>query len=95
METVINAALIYAALAWTGFSAWYMLRAKWWRTPFGWNTLGVSITLSAIFTLFTLMMAFPSFKVDLRAVGLGFYILIGLLGTHRIILLEREQRRQQ
>lgn len=94
MQTALTIALMSASAVWLTFSVWYITRAKWWRTAFGWNTLGVSLIMTIIFTRLAVLYLHPSFKADLQATGLTLYILAAIFGAHRIYLLERAQRGQ-
>lgn len=94
MEMALTVALVVAALVWLSFSIWYMVRARWWKTAFGWNTLGVSLALTVILTRLAVLVAYPEVRGDLRVTGLGLYIALALLGSHRLYLLERAQRKQ-
>ena|SRR6478609_5006710 len=92
MDNALTASLIFAAISWVGFTASYAARAKWWKTPFGRNMLGVSAVLTLIFGRLALLYISPSITADLKVFGLTVYILAGILGLHRLYLMEKAQR---
>jgi hypothetical protein len=92
MDTAITASLIFAAISWVGFTASYAVRAKWWKTPFGQNMLGVSAVLALIFGRLAFLYIHPGITADLKVFGLVVYILAGILGLHRLYLMEKSQR---
>jgi hypothetical protein len=92
MEQALTASLVFAAIAWVAFTASYLLRAKWWKTPFGWNMMGVSAVLALIFGRLALLYVDPDVTADLKFFGLAMYVLAGILGFHRLYLMEKAQR---
>lgn len=92
METALNIAQFFAALMWTSFTVWYMIRAKWWKSAFGWNTMLVSATITVLLVRLTVLTYNPNFKMDLLFFGTVLYTLFGVTGAHRLFLLERAQR---
>lgn len=92
MDIALTIALTTAAIVWLSFSVWYITRARWWKGPFGWNTLGVSLLLTIIFGRLALLVYEPHLVADIRWTGLTLYILASGFGLHRIYLLEKAQR---
>lgn len=92
MELALTIALFAGAAVWLAFSAWYMIRATWWKSAFGWNTLGVSLALTVILTRLAVLYLVPSVTADLKFTGLLFYVAIAILGAQRLVLLEKAQR---
>ena len=95
METALTVSLFLAAVMWLLFSGWYLVRATWWKSPFGWNTIGVSLVLTVIYTRLAFLYMVPTLKADLLFTGLVLYVASAVLGAHRIFLLERAQRNAQ
>lgn len=92
MQTALNIAQLFAAVMWLAFSVWYMVRATWWKSAFGWNTLLVSLTVTILLIRLAFLTYSPNYKTDLIFTGFSIYILFGGLGLHRLILLEKAQR---
>lgn len=91
MSTFIGVALVLAAAAWAAFSLWYMIRARWWKSAYGINTLAVSTVLAIAFTRLAMLTCWPQIRADLEWTGLSVYVLIAALGIHRFFLLEKAQ----
>lgn len=81
-----------AALSWLTFCVWYGIRASWWKSSVGRNTMITSVLLALIFTRLTLLTLWPQLRSDLLVTGLAVYLGAAALGIHRIVLLERAQR---
>ena len=92
MDTAITIAIIFAAVAWVLFTVSYAIRAKWWKTPFGRNMMGVSAVSALILGRLALLYIDPDFTADLKIFGLVIYLAWGALGFHRFYLMEKAQR---
>ena len=92
MDTAITWSLMFAAVTWAMFTVSYALRAKWWKTPFGRNMMGVSLTFAILFGRLALLYIDPHVTADLKFTGLVIYLLAGGFGAHRFYLMEKAQR---
>ena len=95
METALTVSLIWAAVTWLVFLVWYLVRATWWKSPFGWNTVAASFIFTILFGRLMMLYLDPDVKGDLAFTGLLIYILSGAVAVHRTILLEKVQRIQE
>ena len=80
-----------SALAWFGFIAWYSIRAKWWKTPIGRNTFGVSAVLCIVLLRIAVLLWFPDLKQS-KTIGAIIYTGAAILGAQRIVFVEKAQR---
>lgn len=92
---MIPVVITLAAASWLSFAGWYMIRARWWESAYGWNTLGTSLVLAVIFARLALLTFAPELRADLYWTGLGLYVSATVLGAHRIYLMEKAQRQQK
>ena len=68
-------------IVWVLFVIWYTIRADWWKSQFGWNTMVVS-------SLVVLALAVP-----LLPAWIAWSLTAA--GVHRLVLLEMTQRRHK
>ena len=92
IDTLLTISLIFAATTWTAFSIAYGILAKWWKTPFGRNMMGVGIVITILLDRLALLYLDPDVTADLKGIGLFIYITFGLLGLQRFILMVKAQR---
>lgn len=92
MDLALTISLVFAAVTWTLFTLAYATLAKWWKTPFGRNMMGVGVVITILLDRLALLYLDPDVKGDLKFVGILIYISFGLLGLHRFILLVNAQR---
>lgn len=92
VEIALIVALIVASVSWLAFSICYMIRARWWKNPYGWNVLGASTVFTIMFTRLAILVVEPDFKSDLRVTGFVIYVLAAVVALHRIYLLDQAQR---
>jgi hypothetical protein len=88
-----------AFLTWTGLVVWYAIRAKWWKTHIGQNTMAVSFVIAL-----AMMRAFTVAAFDVQpvyalqpwqaVVGALIYTMLAFLGGQRIYFVEMSQRRE-
>lgn len=87
-----------AALSWVTLVVWYHLRAKWWKTKIGYNTMGVSLVIALSMTrLFFLQLTPPYtiYQTTEVVFGVFLYLALAFLGVQRIVFVEQSQREQQ
>src|SRR4051812_20317622 len=84
-----------AAIAWIGLVVWYQIRAKWWKTSIGKNTMGVSFIIAlSMVRLFVLQVTLPytEYKLWETILGVFVYSSLSFLGVQRIVFVEQSQR---
>ena len=82
---------IAAALVWIGATAYYWLRAKWWKSPEGRNAEAISLIMALLLTRLSLIHLLPDY-VDHSITGFIVYTLAAMVGAWRIGLIEKAQR---
>jgi len=92
VDAFLTGSIIFASAAWTLFTVSYSIRAKWWKTAFGLNMMGVSFVFAVLLARLALLYLFPDAKADLKIFGSAIYVAAGILGVHRFILMEKSQR---
>lgn len=80
-----------AALAWLTFVVWYTVRAKWWKSPVGRNTFGVSAVLFIILLRIAVIRWWPHLQQHDIA-GTLVYSVAFVFGVQRIWFMEKAQR---
>jgi hypothetical protein len=87
-----------ATLAWVGVVVLYWMRAKWWKSTIGWNTMGISffIALALARLSYTHVDGVASSTTSVWLVGFGFFIYnaLAFFGFQRFYLIEQSQRRK-
>lgn len=84
-----------AALSWVGLVVWYAIRAKWWKSHIGQNTMGVSAVLALLLVRLTVLLASPPYTPTgfwETFFGVAFYLALAYLGVQRIYFVEQSQR---
>ena len=84
-----------AALSWVGLVVWYAIRAKWWKSHIGQNTMGVSTVLALLLIRLTVLLASPPYTPTgfwETFFGVAFYLALAWLGGQRIYFVEQSQR---
>lgn len=85
-----------ATVAWLGVIVVYWLRAKWWKSSVGWNTMGISvfIALALLRLAYTHVDAVPAGRMSFWLTAFGVLIYGGLtyFGAQRICLILDAQR---
>jgi len=91
LRTIGVFTLIFATLAWTWFVTWYAIRSKWWKNPYGRNTMGTSAGILALLLVFSAQVIFkryPGYEIVWSIVFLN----LGVLGIQRTFYMEKAQR---
>lgn len=91
MRGLIHATAVAAFFCWLVFLAWYMIRAKWWRSPEGRNVWQVALALTIALGMVVASYTWPDYSIR-PIVVLGVYLYLAALGVQRTIQLERNQR---
>lgn len=84
-----------AALSWVTLVVWYAIRAKWWKTHIGQNTMGVSAVLALLLVRLVILLATPPYTPQRfweSLFGVAFYLALAWLGGQRIYFVEMSQR---
>lgn len=87
-----------AAVSWVTLVVWYQIRAKWWKTKIGYNTMGVSFVIAlSMVRLFFLQLTPPYSAYAAWEVifGIFLYLALAFLGAQRIVFVEQSQQEQQ
>lgn len=70
-------------IVWAIFVVWYTVRARWWKSVFGWNTILVALAIAT---------SLGYLRFSPQAIPYYLWLPFTVLGIHRIILLEMVQR---
>jgi hypothetical protein len=84
-----------AAASWTSLIVWYSIRAKWWKTHVGQNTMGVSVVLTLLLIRLSVLLATPPYTPQRfweTVFGVTFYLALAFLGLQRVYFVEQSQR---
>lgn len=87
-----------ATLAWLMVVVWYWIRAKWWKSPVGRNTMGISIAiaLALVRLTYSQLDAISPAPMPwyLTAFGSVIYSYLAYSGFRRVYLIEQSQRQK-
>jgi hypothetical protein len=83
--------LYLAAAGWTAFVVWYWIRAKWWKSDIGRNTMFVSMALAVALLRLVTQLIWPTTKHHVWS-PIVFYGILAVLAVERIWQMERAQR---
>lgn len=85
-----------ATVAWLSVVIWYWIRAKWWKSYVGQNTMGISmfIALALVRLSYTHLDGIPASYQPFWVTAFGVFIYSGLtyFGFQRLVLIEQSQR---
>lgn len=87
-----------ATVAWFMVVAWYWIRAKWWKSPIGRNTMGISIAIALALLRLTYSqldgISPAPMPWYLTAFGSIIYSYLAYNGFRRVYLIEQSQRQK-
>lgn len=90
-RVVVTAILGASTVAWWTVVAWYQLRSKWFKNPYGQNAMGVSFGLAVMHTVFLMGMIFGQYPGYLIVYTMAF-LNICVLAVQRIRFIEKAQK---
>lgn len=88
---LLTISIITCAVSWLVFSAWYTIRAKWWKKAMGWNTIGASLLITLLVGRIALIRITDD-SWDFTGLGIGIYFIGTALAVQRLVFLEKAQR---
>ena len=86
IEHTLTIAIITATISWFLFIVLYSLTAKWWKTPVGRNTFGVSAVLFVILFRQMSLRVWPEVEQK-DLIGIAVYSLATLFAFRRIWIM--------
>lgn len=90
-EFVFGFALSLALAAWIGFVVWYNIRSKWWKNPYGRNTMGISFGIVLVLAL-VLTRSLYGYYDNYEVLWTYIMLYLGVLGLHRTYHMDKAQR---
>lgn len=98
MNPFVAVPTFIATVAWVGVVVWYWIRAKWWKSFVGQNTMAVSffIALSLVRLTYAHLDNIPSrpSSTGLTVFGVIVYAGLAYTGFQRVYLIEQSQRQK-
>ena len=91
VETVGLIVLLCSTVVWGTFTVWYSLRARWWRNPYGRNTMGTSVGIFALLLAFCAELLYGRFPGD-QVLWTLVFLNLGIMAVHRTYHMEKVQR---
>lgn len=84
--------LVGTAVVWWAFCIAYYLRSKWWKNPYGRNTMSVGAAVAGLHTMLAVYVAVDRWSVGFTAVASALLIWSLYSAARRIYLMDKTQK---
>jgi len=90
-RTVSTTILLAATATWWVFVAWYAVRSRWHKNPYGRNTMGTGLGLALLLTVFSTSVIFKRYE-GYEVVWALVFLNLAILGIEHTYYMEHTQR---